>query len=125
PRSRARAGAGVALTRKRRPIRFWPAQPKPVDPGELVGPRGLVAEIMVDEPEAEGDDAFWASLLTDARKARIESVIAARLGSVTCVLDRLHDPHNTAAVLRTAEGLGLLRAHVVPNQDADAGAHRR
>jgi len=114
------------VTRRRRPIRFWPAQPKPVDPAELLGPRGLVSEIMVDEPaEAEGDDAFWASLLTDARKARIESVIAARLQSVTCVLDRLHDPHNTAAILRTAEGLGLLRAHLVPNDDADVGAHRR
>ena len=117
------------MTRKRRPIRFWPAVPKPVDPAELLGPRGLVPEVMDEEAapaEAPGEDeAFWASLLTDARKARIESVVNARLGSVTCVLDSLWDPHNTAAILRTAEGLGLLRVHIVPNQDGDVGAHRR
>ena len=118
------------MSRRKRPVRFWPAQPGPIDPGELVGPRGLVPEVMADEPLAaaaspDEDEAFWASLLTDARKARIDSVIAARLASVTCVLDRLSDPHNTAAILRTAEGLGLLRVHVVPNQDGDVGAHRR
>ena len=118
------------MTRKRRPIRFWPAVPKPVDPAELIGPRGLVPDVMADEPadaaEAPGEDeAFWASLLTDARKARIESVVNARLSTVTCVLDSLWDPHNTAAILRTAEGLGLLRVHIVPNQDGDVGAHRR
>jgi tRNA (guanosine-2'-O-)-methyltransferase len=77
------------------------------------------------QPALEGDDAFWASLLSEQRKARIDAVIAARLRSVTCVLDKLYDPHNTAAVLRTAEGLGLLRAHLVPNADADEVAHRR
>jgi tRNA (guanosine-2'-O-)-methyltransferase len=41
------------------------------------------------------------------------------------VLDRLLDPHNVAAILRTSEGLGLCAAHVVPNADGDTGAHRR
>ncbi len=69
---------------------------------------------------------FWWPLLTEARQKRIESVIAARLESVTVVLDRLVDPHNTAAILRTAEGLGLCRAHVILHEDgADAHAHRR
>jgi tRNA (guanosine-2'-O-)-methyltransferase len=114
------------MSRKRRPIRFWPAQPKPVDPAELAGPRGLVAELMDEEPaDLPEGDGFFASLMTEARKARIESVIHARLQSVTCVLDRLYDPHNSAAILRTAEGLGLLRVHVVLNDEGYPTAHRR
>src|SRR5256886_5842508 len=77
------------------------------------------------EPEPEGDDAFWESLLTPQRLARIEAVVGARLCSVTVVLDRLLDAHNVAAVLRTAEGLGVARVHVVPHDARDDAAHRR
>ncbi|MBS2021711.1 MAG: RNA methyltransferase [Deltaproteobacteria bacterium] len=131
--------------KKRRPIRAWLGEARPVDPAELLGPRGLVNEVLTEaDTESPADasageladasegtseqarqDAFHRSLMTDARLARIESVVAARLQSVTVVLDRLLDPHNIAAVLRTSEGLGLLAAHVIPNEDGDAGAHRR
>ena len=113
----------------RRPVRAWIGTAH-VDPGELAGPRGLTDEVLA-EPEdpqqapMEGDDAFWASLLTPRRLSRIESVLEARLRSVTVVLDRLLDPHNLAAILRTSEGLGLCEAHVVPNADGDRGTHRR
>ena len=71
------------------------------------------------------DWRFYWDLLSEDRRARILSVIAARLASVTVVLDRLLDPHNTAAILRTSEGLGLGRAHVVSHESQDALAHRR
>jgi tRNA (guanosine-2'-O-)-methyltransferase len=52
-------------------------------------------------------------LLLDRRAERIDRVVAERLGTLTLVLEGVHDPHNLAAVLRTAEGLGLQEVHVV------------
>ena len=102
-----------------------------MNPAELCGPVGLTTELLRGdfeddgEPAADGNWRFFWNLLTDERKSRILSVIAARLQSVTVVLDRLVDPHNTAAILRTSEGLGLATAHVVSHEDQDALAHRR
>lgn len=122
---------------RRRPIRAWLGTRVAADPGELLGPRGLTDEVLRGEglePDAAAEelgaadgagDAFYRSLLTEARLARIEAVVAARLSSVSLVLDRLLDPHNVAAALRTAEGLGLLRVHVVPHEEAALVAHRR
>jgi tRNA (guanosine-2'-O-)-methyltransferase len=112
----------------RRPPRPWVGPAKPVDPAELTGPRGLTEDVLRADDTAEaaeGSAQFYWSLLTEDRKARIESVVGARLRSVTVVLDRLLDPHNTAAILRTAEGLGLCEAHVVPHESSDGIAHRR
>jgi tRNA (guanosine-2'-O-)-methyltransferase len=52
-------------------------------------------------------------MLTPHRLERIDSVVRRRFRSLTVVVEDLRDPHNQAAVLRTAEGLGLLSAHVV------------
>ena len=55
--------------------------------------------------------------LRPARVRRVDRVIAQRLASVTVVLERPYDPHNGAAVLRTAEALGLLDVHVIRGDD--------
>ncbi len=47
------------------------------------------------------------------RQARIEEVLQARLASIAVVLENLHDPHNGAAVFRSAEALGLGSIHIV------------
>jgi tRNA (guanosine-2'-O-)-methyltransferase len=51
--------------------------------------------------------------VSEARQARIEAVLAARLSGVTVVIENLHDPHNGAAALRSVEGFGLCELHVV------------
>ena len=52
-------------------------------------------------------------MLTEHRRERIDFVTRHRLKSLTVVVEDIRDPHNQAAVLRTAEGLGLLSAHVI------------
>lgn len=60
--------------------------------------------------------------LTPARRERIEQVVAARTCAVAPLLEELSDPGNVAAVLRSAEGLGVAAVHVVP---APAAARER
>jgi tRNA (guanosine-2'-O-)-methyltransferase len=52
-------------------------------------------------------------LLTDERRARIDRVIAARTRGVVPVLEGVDDPHNVAAVMRSAEAFGVQEVHVV------------
>lgn len=52
-------------------------------------------------------------LMSDERKERIEEVLSYRLRSVVLVLDHLQDPHNRAAILRTAEAMGVQEIHVI------------
>ena len=47
------------------------------------------------------------------RRARMAAVLARRLTSVSVVAENLYDPHNVSAIVRTAEGFGLDRLHVV------------
>src|SRR3954454_11279672 len=64
-----------------------------------------------DDPAAAC--AALAPLLLDERRARIDEAVAARLGGLRLVIENLHDPHNGAAVLRSAEAFGIQRVDVV------------
>jgi tRNA (guanosine-2'-O-)-methyltransferase len=57
--------------------------------------------------------AELGSLLLDDRRARIDDAAASRLGGLRVVLENLHDPHNGAAVLRSAEAFGVQRVEVI------------
>jgi tRNA (guanosine-2'-O-)-methyltransferase len=56
-------------------------------------------------------------LAVDERRQRLWSVIRSRIGSVTVLMDAPHDPHNAAAVLRSCDGFGLPRVHIVPREE--------
>jgi tRNA (guanosine-2'-O-)-methyltransferase len=51
-------------------------------------------------------------LLLDGRRERIDEIIRSRLGSLRVAIENLHDPHNGAAVLRSAEAFGIQRVEV-------------
>src|SRR5215510_5518032 len=84
--------------------------------------------------ERHGPDAVCAALapmLTAERIARIDQVLAARLGSVVTVVEDTYDPHNAAATIRTLEAIGLGELHVVEGEQrfsvaggVTRGAHR-
>lgn len=55
--------------------------------------------------------------MTDERAARIDAVLARRLTCLTVVVESLHDPHNGAAALRSAEAVGLQGFHAVQDRE--------
>ncbi|MBI3181814.1 MAG: RNA methyltransferase [Myxococcales bacterium] len=72
------------------------------------GPKYEAAASNPPEPE---------ELLLDSRKERIEEVLSLRTNSLVAVLDKLEDTFNMAAVLRTCEGLGVQRVHIIDNPE--------
>ncbi len=58
-----------------------------------------------------------SELVLPERAARIRAVLAARLDSVTAVMDAPHDPHNGAAVIRSCDAFGVQRLHVVERRE--------
>lgn len=58
-------------------------------------------------------EAALSPLVLPDRLARFDAVARARLASVVVVLEAVVDPHNTAAVLRTSDALGVGEIHFV------------
>lgn len=55
-------------------------------------------------------------LVVPARLDKLTRVAAARRDDVTVLLERFYDPHNYAAVLRSAEAFGLTAVHAIPGK---------
>lgn len=88
-------------------------------------------EKMIDKYGPETICKTLEPMLTPERIARIDGVLAARLGSITAAVEDTYDPHNAAATLRTCEALGLQELHVIEPQlrfsaakGVTRGAHR-
>jgi len=52
-------------------------------------------------------------IVTPARLRRIEEVVLNRTDTLVLVLDQITDPHNSSAVLRSADAFGIQAIHVV------------
>jgi tRNA (guanosine-2'-O-)-methyltransferase len=66
--------------------------------------------------DAVGPDLVVARLqpfVTEARRARIERALEGRLLGVGVAVENPHDPHNAAAVVRSAEAFGAGHVHVI------------
>jgi tRNA (guanosine-2'-O-)-methyltransferase len=63
-------------------------------------------------------------LLTEQRLARIDQTLDQRTRSVVPVLDGLLDPHNIAAVLRSADAFGTQEVHVVEGSEPFMASQR-
>jgi len=74
-------------------------------------------ETDIFERDPEATCAALGPLLLDGRRERIDEVIAARLGSLRVAIENLHDPHNGAAVLRSAEAFGIQRVEVAETRE--------
>lgn len=55
--------------------------------------------------------ALLEPLVSDARRRRIDAVLAERTKDVVLVLENIYSDHNSAAVLRTADAMGLTEVH--------------
>ena len=56
-------------------------------------------------------------LLTEARLAKLQNVIARRTRT-SVVLENVYQSRNASAVMRSADGLGLLDVHLIENENA-------
>ncbi len=75
--------------------------------------------------------AALAPLVTTERLQRIADVVSGRTDDLVLVLDRISDPHNSSAVLRSADAFGLQTVHVIvgahgfrASRGVSKGAHR-
>jgi tRNA (guanosine-2'-O-)-methyltransferase len=66
---------------------------------------------------SDGITAVLEPLAEERRQSRLASVIDARVGSVTLLMDAPQDPHNAAAAIRSADAFGLPELHVVPRDE--------
>jgi tRNA (guanosine-2'-O-)-methyltransferase len=73
---------------------------------------------------ADGVIRTLQPLALPERNMRIESVLDRRLDSVTLLLDSPGDPHNVAAVLRSADAFGIQTVHVFL-EDGEYRANKR
>ena len=63
-------------------------------------------------------------LSEERRKARIKDVVGQRVGSVTMLMDMPRDPHNGAALVRSADAFGVPEVHVVLREEGFLVGHR-
>jgi tRNA (guanosine-2'-O-)-methyltransferase len=72
----------------------------------------------LDSDAIEARIAVLEPFATADRRERLLTNIGLRVGSVTLVLDAIHDPHNGAALVRTADAFGLHTIHALERTES-------
>jgi len=74
---------------------------------------------------------FLGQYVTEARREKIETVLAVRTRRLALALEDIYQPHNASACLRSCECLGIQDVHVVekrheyaPNKEVSMGASK-
>lgn len=62
--------------------------------------------------------AYLETFLTQSRLNRFDEVISNRMRHLTVVLENVYQSHNTSAVLRSADCLGIQDVHIIENRNA-------
>lgn len=85
--------------------------------GDLFRPRGQVRKEVELARSSPGEviRALGPRLSGDRRR-RIDEVVAHRTRLLAVAVEGVHDPHNTAAVIRTADAFGVQAVHVVEGE---------
>lgn len=60
---------------------------------------------------------YLSQFVTEARRRRMEEVLAERTRYLTVVLEDLYQSHNASAVLRSCDGLGIQDVHIIENRN--------
>lgn len=55
--------------------------------------------------------------MTEKRFIKIKKIVELRQKSLTLVLENIHDPHNAAAIFRTADAVGIDKIYLVYNSN--------
>ena len=104
---------------QREPVRATPPRVVRRDFPEVIELGGPGIEMpWGDDWQTEEVIALLEPMVQPARQERINRVLDARLSSVTILLDAPHDPHNGAAILRSADAFGVQCVHVVPREES-------
>ena len=70
-------------------------------------------EALVDRHGAAAVTEKLADFVSERRRERIEQVIVGRMHDVAVAVEDPYDPHNAAAVVRSAEITGATEVHVI------------
>lgn len=82
--------------------------------GDIFRPRGQAARDLELATSAPLDVIeILGERLSPQRRARIDSVVASRTRTLSVAVEGVHDPHNTAAIIRTADAHGIQDVHIV------------
>ncbi len=81
---------------------------------DVFRPKGQLArEIALATEDPEDVIEILSGKLSDDRRRRIDEVVSRRTRHLTVAIEGVRDPHNTAAVIRTADAFGLQVVHVI------------